>query len=180
MWSQLKYRIGFGDELSAARARMHADHEDPRKRFVFSILAISYPTDPAYRPEFARTAVRDWYGVGSPAAVVEAITGYVQGSSSTPAYDAFRAAFLARAALPGGLVTEAESWAWGRRAGERVQQSYRDFAAYAVGYVEGHLDYRRRCGDRDDRLEHHRQSLAATAAALGATLWARTPFDTPL
>jgi len=182
MWNKLKSALGLGGdpELAAAQHRMQVDHQDPRKRFVFAVIAISYKADPAYQEGFAKMAIRDWYGIGSPEKLGIRISGFLRGTSSTPAYDAFRATFLARAGVPAGMLTDEESWTWALRAGQMVQRSYPSFMHYGMGYLDGHLAYRQSCGDEPAALERYRHNLLATMNELTRSLWTQISFDTAL
>ena len=181
MWSMLKSALRLeAPEIIEARRRMALDHQDPRRRFVFAVLAISCAVDPAYDEDAACTAITDGYGIRSRDRLAPAIDRFVGGTGSTPAYDAFRAAFLARAGQGAGMLDVMSAWAWACRAGQLVQRSYPSFRDYGMGYVDGHLDDRRSQGDDAATIERHRQNLLAKVDRLARGVWARAPFDTHL
>ena len=181
MWSMLKSALGLeAPEIVEARRRMALDHQDPRRRFVFAVLAISCAVDPAYDEELAHTAITEWYGIRSRDRLAPAIDRFLRGTNSTPAYDAFRAAFLARAGQGAGMLDVMSAWAWAGRAGQLVQRSYPSFLHYGMGYIDGHLDYRRSEGDDAATLERHRQNLLTKAGRLAKRVWAQTPYETHL
>jgi hypothetical protein len=181
MWGKLKSALGLGQdrELAAAKARTLEDHGDPRRRFVFGVLCVSYEADPAYL-ESTRPAVRDWYGIETPGELVEEIQAYLDDGGDNPAYDAFRAAFLARAGQAAGMIDEEESWRWAIAAARKVQRSYPSFMHYGMGYLEGHLDYRKSQGDDDQTIEGYRKNILARLNERAKDPWAQTPFDTAL
>jgi hypothetical protein len=181
MWSTLKSALRLeAPEVIEARRRMALDHQDPRRRFVFALLAISCAVDPAYDEDAAHAAITDGYGIRSRDRVVPEIGRFLGGTGSTPAYDAFRAAFLARAGQGAGMLDVMSAWAWAGRAGQLVQRSYPSFRDYGMGYIDGHLDHRRREGDDPATLERQRQTLLTRVGRHARGVWARTPFDTHL
>lgn len=181
MWKMLTSLFGGGEksEYELAMERTGSDGLDPRKRFVFCVLAVSNDVDPAYMVERSKTAVGEWYGIHSASKLEERITGYLEVGFSTPAYDAFRAAFLARAGLAAGLLSEGASWDAAFKAGRKVQASYASFRDYGMGYVEGHLDYRKNQGDPVARLAEIRQSKLSHMGDLVKDVW-KLSFTTPL
>src|SRR5262245_43042438 len=102
MWNKLKSALGFGEDpvIAEAKRKTLLDQADPGKHFVSGLLAISSSSggaDPAYQTEFAKTAITEWYGIESPQELERRIQDYIDGYGETPAYDLFRAVFLARA-----------------------------------------------------------------------------------
>jgi hypothetical protein len=185
MWNKLKSALGFGEDpaVTEAKRRTLLDQADPRKRFVSGLLAISSSSDgadPAYMTEFARTAITDWYGIESPQDLARRIQDYIDGYGATPAYDLFRAVFLARAGFGAGYLDDAGSWTWAFNAARKAQQTYQAWNHYGMGYLEGHLDYRKSQGDDAQRLQEIRQNLTQTIAELSRGLWGQTPWNTPL
>jgi hypothetical protein len=182
MWNALKSLLGAGEdpELVEAKRRTEMDRMDPRRRFVFGVLAISYQADPGYMVEHARTAVRDWYGISTRAELVERLEDYLRVSMSTPGYDAYRATFLARTGLPAALLNEGESWTWALAAARLVQRSYPGWREYGMGYLEGHLAYRQSQGDDAATVARYRQNLMVAIDKQSRDVWARTPFATAL
>jgi hypothetical protein len=182
MWNKIKAVLGLGDspEVAAAKARTLIDTQDARKRFVFGMLSLSYEADPAYLTELATTAMREWYGIGSSKELRERIEFYLEGTGSTPGYDAYRAAFMARAGHGAGLASEVDSWEWALRAARKAQQSYPGWTQFAMGYLEGHLAYRKSEGDTDEALVGYRNNIMARIRDQTNGLWAQTPFQTPL
>ena len=182
MWSKLKSALGFGEdpEIQAAKTQMEIDHTDPRKRFVSGVLAMSQDVDPAYLAQFATTAVSEWYGIESREELIERIEDYLEGVDAPAGYDAFRAAFLARAAVATRFLNPDESWEWAFKAARKVQRSYPNWNAYGMGYLEGHLAYRKSEGDGEDEVRQYRQNIVERMGAHSKGIWARTPFDTPV
>jgi len=182
MWNKLKAALGFGDtpEVAAAKSRTVVDGQDPRKRFVFGMLSLSYDADPAYLVSLATKAMRQWYGIGSGKELQERIEFYLQGTGSTPGYDAYRVAFMARAGHGAGLANDVDSWQWAWRAARKIQQSYAGWTQFGMGYLEGHLAYRKSEGDADEVLSEYRNNIMARIREQTSGLWAQTPFQTPL
>lgn len=182
MFNALKRLFGSkpDPEVAAARERMNRDHVDAAKRSVFCLLAISNPADPAYRQKMAQTAVAQWYGIEDRNELIERIHEYLEGGMSTPAYDAFRAAFLARAGEAVGYLSSDESWQLAQQAVRRVQQTYDGWMSYGIGYLEGHLNYRRSEGDDHDTLQERKAGVMQKISELSADLWGRTPFTTAI
>jgi hypothetical protein len=128
----------------------------------------------------ARTAVSEWYGIKSREQLLERIEDYIEGKMSTPAYDAYRATFLARAGLPAGYLGVDESWQLSLRAAQRVQQTYDGWLAYGMGFLQGHLDYRKGCGDDAAKLADNRKDMLQHLNGLSQGIWSTTQFRTPL
>ena len=65
MLSAILHALGLGENPAVARAKKQTrvDHAEPRKRFVFAMIAMSYDADPAYLVEHAREAMFDWYEI---------------------------------------------------------------------------------------------------------------------
>lgn len=179
MFAKLLSMIGLRDdsETAEARRRMSADAADPRRRFVFGLLAVSYELDPGYLVEHATTAVGDWYGIASRDELQRRFRDYLEGGSAPPGYDIFRAVFLARAGHAAGLLGEEESWALAFQGARKAQASYPSFAAYGAGYLEGHITYRQSQGDTAATLARCRQNIGKTLQELQRGPWARTPYD---
>lgn len=182
MWSKIKALLSSEDpEIAAAKVRMVADQkQDPRRHYIFGLLAMSQRADPAYLPELAQMAVREWYGLSSAEQLKKRIAAYVAGTGSTPAYDAFRAIFLARAGQGAGLLDEEESWDWAFRAARKVQQAYRSWASYGAGYIEGHLAYRNSQGDAAETIAQYRKNLEEKCAGPLQEIWQGSSFALPL
>ena len=180
MWSKIKSALGFG--LGEVTAKMDVDHQDPRKRFAWCILAVSpgANADPAYRPEFAKKAITEWYGMESRQELIENIDFYISGTGSTPGYDSYRAIFMARAGLGAGMLTETESWEAAFKVLRKLQSTYRSWNEYGSGYLEGHLAYRKEQGDDDETLAEHRRNAIENITELNQGLWTKTPFNTPV
>jgi hypothetical protein len=184
MWNALKKAFGgqpnVDPELESARRQMALDQQEVTKRFVGCLLSISYEIDPAYRGQFSLAAVNDWYGIRSREQLSQRIEGYLAGGLSTPGYDAFRAAFLARAAVPVGYLSAAESWALGQSAAQRVQLCYDGWLGYGMGYLQGHLDYRRSRGDSHEKLAGQRSNLMQRMNEQARGPWSATLFRSAL
>lgn len=182
MWNIIKSVFGFGEdkEVTLAKTRMQADQQDARKRFVFSLLAVNQKADPGYLTKFSETAVSEWYGISNPQELVDRITYYLTDTDSSPGYDAFRAAFLARAGAAVGMLSDHDSWAWAFRACQKVQQTYPSFMHYGMGYLEGHLNYHRDSGADEEQVDIYRQSALRKFQELSTGLWAQTAFNTPV
>jgi hypothetical protein len=181
MWKKLTSLLGGGPKSEVERAieLTEADRSDPRKRYVFAVLAVSCEGDPGYMPEHAAKAVRTWYRIGSPEELVTRMTRYLDGTSERLAYDTFRAAFLARAGFAAGLIAEPASWEWALRAARVVQTRFRSFEEYGHAYVEGHVWYRASQGDGEAALAEVRQAKLALLARLSSDVWT-VSFGTPL
>lgn len=180
MLEWLKSLFGGEDaESKQARERMAIDRQDPRKLFVWGVLCMAESHDPGWKPNYATTAITQWYGIQNKAALL-AQTADGFRASGQPAYDQFRLAFLARAGFGAGMLTEAESWDLALRAARGVQRAYTDWKAYGVGYREGHLAYRASCGDSPDQLAQARKSLDATIDEKQRTVWVAVPWHTQL
>jgi hypothetical protein len=185
MWNKLKSALGFGEDpvIAEAKRRTLLDQADPSKRFVSGMLAISSSSggaDPAYQAEFARTAITEWYGIESPQDLAGRIQDYIDGYGETPAYDLFRAVFLARVGFGAGMLDDAGSWSWAVNAARKAQKTYSSWNAYGTAYLEGHLAYRKSEGDDPERLQEIRQSLSEVIAELSRGIWGETPWNTPL
>jgi hypothetical protein len=181
MWKKVVSLFGGGPKSEVERAieLTRADRSDPRKRYVFAVLAVSCEGDPAYMPEHANKAVRTWYRIGTPEELVSRMAKYLDGTSERLAYDTFRAAFLARAGCAAGLIAEPASWDWALRAARVVQARFAGFEPYGLGYLEGHLWYRAGQGDGEAELAEVRRSKLALFDQLKKDVWT-APFTTPL
>jgi hypothetical protein len=181
MWKKVASLFGAGtkSELTRCIELTNADRGDPRKRYVFAVLAVSCEGDPGYMPEHANKAVRTWYRIGSQEELVVRMTKYLDGTSERLAYDTFRAAFLARAGYAAGLIAEPASWDFALRAARVVKSQFRSFEEYGLGYIEGHLWYRAGQGDTPAALEEARRSKLALFEKLATDVW-KIPFSTPL
>ena len=170
---------GEDPQTKQARLRMTADLQDPRKAFVWGVVAVSYELDPAYQPEHANEAVRDWYSVKS-ANDILTWTANDFGTTDSVAYNQYRLCFLARAGFGAGLLTEPQSWDLGFRHAAVLQQHYRSWAEYGQGYLEGHLNYRRSQGDSEQQLQQYRGSINERLATKQRTVWVGIPWATPM
>lgn len=183
MWKKLLDILGLGDppHIIAAKQRMALDQADPRRRMVCGILAISYEADPAYLGDFASTAIREWYGIDSADLLEQRIREYLDGGIGTPGYDVFRAAFLARAGFGAGMLTEARSWSLAYDAAAVMQRHYQTWQHYGMGYLDGHLEYRRKEGDSEGRRSELRQNLLFRMGECmkGRGAW-QVPFSTAM
>jgi hypothetical protein len=180
MLSFIKKLFGGEDaESKEARLRMAADLQDPRRAFVWGVLAISYDKDPGYLKSHATEAIRDWYGVSS-AADLRSYTAEDFGTRSHPAYNQFRLCFVARAGYGAGLLDEATSWSWAIQEAAVAQRHYRSWDEYAQGYIAGHLEYRASQGDPPERLEEIRRNISGDITKVHRTVWTAIPFHTPL
>jgi hypothetical protein len=185
MWNKLKSALGIGEDpvVTEAKRRTQLDLADPRKRFVCGMLEISpnvSGADPAYQTDFAKTAITEWYGIKSPQDLGRRIQDYIDGYGSSPAYDIFRAVFLARAGFGAGYLDDAGSWSWAFAAARKLQQTYPSWNHYGMAYLEGHLEYRKSEGDDPQRLQEIRQNLTQSMSELSRGIWGQTPFNTPL
>jgi len=59
-------------------------------------------------------------------------------------------------------------------------QTYQGFYQYGMGYLEGHLDYRKSEGDDEERLREIRQNLTQSIGELSRGIWGQTPWNTPI
>ncbi|HEX2734310.1 MAG TPA: DUF1266 domain-containing protein [Polyangiaceae bacterium] len=180
MWSKIKSALGLG--LGEVEAKMAVDHQDPRKRFAWAILA-AFPNanaDPAYRPKFANTALREWYGMNDHDELLENIDFYIEGTGGTVGYDLYRAVFMARAGFGAGMLSEAESWDAAFKVIRKLQSTYPSWNEYGRDFLAGTLDYRKESGDDQDALDTHRHAVTQNLAELGKTLWSQVPFNTPV
>ena len=186
MWNAIKSLFGMGEpdppEVVEAKRRMALDATDPRKRFIWGMLAISASerADPAYLPAFATKAVREWYGMKSRERLLENIDYYIGGTGSTPGYDAFRAIFMARAGFGAGMLSEDESWEAAYRVARKYRPAYPSWNHYANGYLDGHLAFRSKQGDSEDDLARYRRNILERQRVAANTVWAQTPYETPL
>ena len=155
--------IGGKDDIDVAQERMKVDARDARKVRVHGLLLIAEPADPGHRPDYARQAVRDWYGCPDRASALRAIEHF---AASRDAYDIFRAAFLARAAAGAGLISQDESWALCERPVATAREVFGSWQDYGEGYIRGHLAYRRSQGDPPSALAQYEQNLRKTMARL--------------
>ena len=170
----------FGGGGPSPEQRTQADHADPRKRYVFAIMSLLYEADPAYQKKVFGVALSDWYGIESRDELLSRMQDYLSSSGAGVAYDAFRAAFLARVGFGAGHLSEEDSWAWALRAAQKVQATYRNWGEYGMGFLEGHLEYWRDSGKDDEYLQDRRQHVMAQIQARSSGLWANTPFNLPL
>jgi hypothetical protein len=176
-WSRLFSRED--TETRRARERMAVDAQDPRKLFVWGIVAVSYEVDPAYLAEHANTAVREWYGVKTG----QDIISWTPSDFSTRdhvAYNQYRLCFLARAGFGAGLLDEQTSWQLAFRHAAVAQQHYPDWQAYGQGYLEGHLQYRHHQKDSDADLTRYRKSIGERLLLKQRTVWHAIPWNTRL
>jgi hypothetical protein len=181
MWSKIKSALGLG--LGEVQAKMNVDHQDPRKRLVWCMLAISpgANADPAYRPQFANKALREWYGMNDHDELLGNIDFYIEGTGSTPGYDAYRAVFMARAGFGANMLSEAESWECAFKVIRKLQRTYPSWNEYGSGYLEGHLAYRQEQGDDSETLNGYRRNIIEHITELNQRgLWTQTPFQTPV
>jgi hypothetical protein len=181
MFKKLLAAIGLGH--GEVKEKMDADHQDPRKRLVWCLLAVSpgANSDPAYRAKFADTALREWYGMNDKEELLENIDFYVEGTGSTPGYDAYRAVFMARAGFGAGMLSEQESWDAAFKVVRNLQQKYQGWNEYGAGYLEGHLAYREEQGDDSERLNEIRRNVIESITELNQRgIWTQTPFRTPV
>ncbi|MEZ4365488.1 MAG: DUF1266 domain-containing protein [Kofleriaceae bacterium] len=166
-------------ETRAARLQMTTDLADPRRAFVWGVVAVSYKLDPGYLKAHATEAIRDWYGISS----AQQLLGFRAehfGTRSHPAYNQYRLVFLARAGFGAGLIDAETSWGWAMREAAVVQQHYGSWQDYGQGYVAGHLEYRASQGDPPARLEEIRGNLTTQLAAKQREVWVAVPFHTPM
>ncbi|HVR18763.1 MAG TPA: DUF1266 domain-containing protein [Polyangiaceae bacterium] len=187
MWKGIKALFGMGEkadppEVVEAKRRMAIDAAEPRKRYVWCVLAISTSerVDPGYLPEFASKAIREWYGMKSREKLLENIAYYIGGTGSTPGYDAFRAAFMARAGFGAGMLSEDESWDAAFRVVRNLKRSYPSWDHYANGYLDGHLAFRKKQGDSDDALQRYRRNILERQRIIASTVWPQTPYEMPV
>jgi hypothetical protein len=182
MFSAILQALGLRENPAVVEAKKKTslDHADPRKRFVFATIAMSYDADPAYLVEHAREAMLDWYGIRDRTALIDRLEYYMEGTESTRAYDLYRAMFLARAAVAVGFLSDAESWWWASAIASSVQRYYRDWASYGSDYVEGHVAYRQSQGDDPETLRDCRENARKNVASCATEWWAGTPFATPM
>lgn len=184
MWNAIKTMLGMGEperpEITQAKTRMQADAADPRKRYVWCILAISTSeeADPGYLPDFSSTAIREWYGMKTREKLLSNIDYYIEGTGSTPGYDAFRAVFMARAGFGAGMLSEGESWEAAFRVARKLKESYPSWNHYAQGYLQGHLDYRKSEGDSEDALARYRRNILERYRVIAGSVWPQTPYET--
>lgn len=169
-----------GGEEAESRKRMAGDEHDPRRRFVFGVLAMSYEVDPGYMPKHAAMAIREWYGVEDRDDLLSRIHDYVEGYNDSRAYDAFLGTFLARAGFGAGMLSEEESWNLAFSASRTIQTAYASWGDYGRGYLVGHLGYRKEQGDDSDTLKERRKTVEERIARHERELWPRTPFQTSL
>lgn len=170
---------GEDEETRNARKRMEADRADPRRTFVWGVVAVSYELDPGYLPAHATEAIRDWYGVKSAEDLLSRTPQRFVANDHV-AYNQYRLCFLARAGYGAGLVDEATSWGMAIRNAAVLQQHYRSWQEYGQGYLEGHLSYRAHQGDSQEQLADYRESIGERLALKQRTVWAAIPWATPL
>ncbi len=184
MFGWLKSLFGTSEdpEVAEAKRKMDLDKADPRRRYIWSILAISSSSqaDPGYLPGFATMAMRDWYGMKSREALLRNIDYYIEGTGSTPGYDVFRAVFMARAGFGAQMLSEDESWEAAYRVARKMQQAYSSWNHYGMGYIEGHIAYRTKQGDDAETVAGYRKNLLERFQTLSNTNWHETPFQTPI
>jgi hypothetical protein len=161
-----------------AKQKMALDQADPRKAFVWGVLAVSYEVDPAYLPEHAREAVNKWYGIQS-ASKLLAMTAQGLSANQHPAYNQYRLCFLARAAYGAGLLDEAGSWALAFQHAAPLQRAYADWASYGQGYLAGHLAYREKEGDSPAQLAQYRANIEKRLLARQRDCWSSIAWNTP-
>lgn len=158
---------------------MDVDRRDPRRAFVWGIVAVSYEVDPGYLKAHATEAIRDWYGVASAAELLSR-TGADFNANEHVAYNQFRLCFLARAGYGAGLVDEATSWDLAFRHAALAQQHYASWQHFGQGYLDGHLSYRAYEGDPPDRLQEVRVGITQKLQLKDRTVWSAIPWTTRL
>jgi len=186
MWDSLKALFGMGEpdspEVAAAKQRMEVDASDPRKRFVWCMIAISTSekADPGHMPAFSNTAIREWYGLSSPEELRGRIDSFLRGTGAKPAYDAFRAIFLARAGFGAGMLSDAESWEATFQAARKCKQAYPSWNHYGTDYIDAHVAYRRDSGDAEEALQRYRRNHLENMRVIAGKVWPKTPYETPV
>lgn len=171
---------GEDEETRNARKRMEADRAaDPRRTFVWGVVAVSYELDPGYLPAHATEAIRDWYSVKSAEDLLSRTPADFVANDHV-AYNQYRLCFLARAGHGAGLLDEASSWGMAIRHAAVLQQHYRSWQEYGQGYLEGHLSYRAQQGDSPQQLAEYRTSIGERLAHKQRTVWAGIPWTTRL
>jgi hypothetical protein len=164
-------------ETREARKHMARDLTDPRRAFVWGVVAVSYELDPAYMPEHATEAIRDWYGVKSADDLLgRTAANFV--ANDHVAYNAYRLCFLARAGFGAGMLDATQSWDMAIRHAAVVQQHYGSWAEYGRGYLEGHLSYRAHQGDAPDQLAQYRRSIGERLDVKQRNVWSGIPWAT--
>ena len=164
-------------ETKEARTRMEQDRRDPRRTFVWGVVAASYELDPAYLRAHATEAIRDWYGVKSAHDIVSWTAADFTANGHV-AYNQYRLCFLARAGFGAGVLDEATSWDLAIRHAAVLQQHYRSWQDYGQGYLEGHLSYRQHEGDPPAKLAEYRASIQERLALKHRTVWCAIPWET--
>lgn len=160
--------IGGKDDIDVALEKMKPDSKDPLRARVHGVLLVGEPADPGYRPDYAKTAMHEWYGLNDHASAVKAIEGY---ASSGEGYDVFRATFVARAAAGAGLISADESWGFCKRIIEKAQRRFPDWDTWSASYLEGHLAYRKSEGDDGAKLATWEKNLRAGFQKLHTGAW---------
>jgi hypothetical protein len=172
----LGFIFGEDEETKAARKKMAADANDPRKRFVFGVLAISYKVDPGYLPQHAKTALTDWYGIRSPADLENMSFGVAE----HPGYNLYRKCFLARAGYGAGMIGEDKSWTLALNECRQIQRTFASWDELGRSYLAGHLAYRASEGDSAARLAEIQANTTKRLSEIQKEVWAGVPFGTPL
>lgn len=170
---------GVQTETPQLRRRMRLDQRDPRKAFLFGVLFARYDLDPGYHPSIARE-VMDSCGIDAGSALLSRIEVLTRGSNARPAYDAFQAISLARAAAAIGMLSVDESWTRAASAGRLVQEAYDGWMSYGMGYVAGHLEDRARRGDEPAVLRQCERQLRERLTDCSQRLWSRLAFAVSL
>lgn len=168
-----------GDEDQQARDRMADDRADPRKLFVFGVLCCTEDIDPGYRQEYAKVALADWYSIESGQEILEMGQDYFA-AREYPAYNIFRLCFVARAGYGAGMLDEAASWGVCFRHCSELHRTYSSWQAFAQGYVDGHVSYRRHCGDDEATVAGYRDRAQARMQQALNGWWAQIPWNTRL
>ncbi len=178
----LKNLLGFGDDPETAKAkkRMAADQADARRRFVFCVLSMSYEVDPGYLPAHSSKAVREWYGIGDRDELISRIRNYAGSIDANNGYDGFLGTFLARGGEGANYLSADESWNMAFEVGRRIQATFGSWREFGLAYLAGHVAYRESQGDSPERLAEMRDNVSQRISRHENTLWAATPFNTPL
>jgi hypothetical protein len=168
---------GDDDEQQNARERMAEDRSDPRRAFVWGVLAVSYKLDPGYLPKYATKTLTEGYGLDTKEQLL-AMNRFALPANEHSAYNQFRLCLLARAGQGAGLLDAETSWERAIQEASVVQHHYDGWLAYGRGYLAGHLAYRREMGDGPEELMRLMESIGSSLPAKQANVWANIPWGT--
>ncbi len=157
-----------------------ADRQIPLRLFGQGVMYIVTGGDDYgyYPPNAPQKMLGNSWSITDSATAHETIRGKLNSTdpdgSQGLAFDLVTTVFLARSAAGAGYITHDESWDYTRRAAQRMQSQFADWAPMAELYAR---EVDRWKTDNDVPLDG---KVRASIAKLAAHHWPRIPFKTPV